>query len=223
MTSGAWARLLMLGLAGLAGCGTLPAIQVAPDQVRATRDACAAVFPAGTFGVVHALEVSLPRLNKKSSVIGVTDGDSRQDRLSAVLLTPEGMTVFEATYHRGQVKVQRSLPPLDEPEFATRLFSDVRLMLRAPPGELEAAGVLEDGRRVCRYRDGPAVVDVVLERARDGGYSVIDYGEQTSPTRELRAYPPLHQGFPRRAELHVSGLVGYTLRFSLLRVEDKLH
>ena len=152
-------------------------------------------------------------------MIGVTQGDSGQDTLSSVLLTPEGMTVFEAKYARGKVSVLRSLPPLDEPAFAARLFSDVRLMLRRPPGKVEATGELSDGRRVCRYRSGRAATDVVLEQG--GGFSVNDYGEGTSPTRWLRAYAPLHKGFPRRAELHVTGLVGYTLRFSLIRVEPQ--
>ena len=129
------------------------------------------------------------------------------------------MTVFEATYRQGKMKVQRSLPPLDEPEFAARLFSDVRLMLQRPPGVQEAVGRLKDGRRACRYRAGGAATDVVFEKG--GGFSVLDYGEDTSPRRVLRAYSPMHKGFPRRAELQVSGLVGYTLRFSLLRVEDQ--
>jgi len=129
--------------------------------------------------------------------------------------------VFEATHDRGKVQVMRSLPPLDEPEFAARLFADVRLMFRPPSGLLVMAGVLEDGRHACRYRDGPRVVDVVLERRPARGFSVLDYREETSPVRVLRAYPPMHRSFPRRAELHVSGLVGYTLRFTLIRVEEQ--
>jgi len=150
-------------------------------------------------------------------VIGVTEGDNSKNRLSSVLLTPEGMTVFEATYSGGALKVMRSLPPLDDPEFAARLFSDVRLMLTRPPGRRVAAGRLEDGRRACRYRDGAATTDVVLER--DGGFSIIDYGEGTSARRTVRGYGPVERGFPPRAELRVEGLVGYSLRFSLLRSE----
>ncbi len=150
-------------------------------------------------------------------MIGVTEGNGESGRLASVLLTPEGMTVFEATYEGGEVKVQRSLPPLDKPAFARRLFADVRLMLSRPPGSVAASGRLEDGRRACRYRDGESAIDVILEQ--DGGFSVIDYGGGTSSKRLLRAYPPLKGGFPSRVELRVSGLVGYSLRFSLLRVE----
>ena len=59
--------LLLLGLAGLAGCGALPAISpvAAPTGGPSPGERCAALFPSGPFGVVHALEVSLPRLKKK--------------------------------------------------------------------------------------------------------------------------------------------------------------
>jgi hypothetical protein len=59
---------LVLGLAWLAGCGTLPAIRpvALPAGGQLPEEACAAVFPSGPFGVVHALEVSLPRLKKKA-------------------------------------------------------------------------------------------------------------------------------------------------------------
>ncbi len=55
-------------LVGLAGCGVLPVIMPAPVPAGAPApwEECAGVFPSGKFNVVHALEVSLPRLKKKA-------------------------------------------------------------------------------------------------------------------------------------------------------------
>ncbi len=59
--------LASLALVSLAGCGSLPVILplAGPPGGPPPGARCAALFPTGAFSVVHALEVSLPRLKKK--------------------------------------------------------------------------------------------------------------------------------------------------------------
>jgi len=94
---------------------------------------CLARFPSGSFAVVHAIEATLP-FGNASSVLGVSSWDAKSRTLSAALLAPEGIALFEASRTGGgEVVVTRALPPLDRPGFAEGLFEDLAF-LYFPPG-----------------------------------------------------------------------------------------
>lgn len=214
----AWplASAILVVALGLPGCGRLPALWplASVDGAAASVKACRAAFPKGAFSTVHSLDVTLPALNQRTIVIGVAEGEARSGKLKCVLLSPEGLVLFEAEALGGRLTVHRAVPPLDDPEFAARLVADVRLLLFAPPGEPSLVGQLSDGRCACRFSDGESTRDVVLEP--DGGHSIVDYGTGTTPVREARACPPVRRGLAKHARLRVRGLFGYDLRFELL-------
>lgn len=201
-----------------AGCGELPPIRSAVGQgAGELAAACRAVFPRGCFEAVHTVHVAVSLTGHRGAVLGVSVGDTARRTLEGVLMTPEGVVLFEGAYAAGRTTVSRALPPLDRADFGPGLFSDLALVTLAPEAEPRAVGRLEDGRRVCRYVQGRKTRDVVL--ADDGRYWLVDYGEGVTPRRTVEARPPLSAGFARSLALRVPGLAGYAMRLTLVRAE----
>lgn len=199
---------------GLLCCGGLPALQ--PEDISsrpALRRACAAVFPAGSWSLVHVMEVSLP-LGQTSSIIGVSTLDAGEKSLHSALLSPEGITLFDATYQGGRLTVRRALPPLDREGFAAGLFRDVRLMFIQPAGEPHKLGRLERGGRACRWTLPGGARDIII--LGDGGWRIRDYDQGGALQREVRAHPPLSRGFAKKVKLVKKGSLGYSMHLELL-------
>ena len=213
------ARLgLCLSLICLASCAGLPALlELEQSERTQLLPACSAVFPCGPFRVVHTIEISLP-MGKTTSLIGVSVGDSAKHTVRSLLISPEGVILFDAEQAGGGIQVFRALPPLDEPEFAQRLFGDVGHIFFAPKDQHRQLGRLADQRRVCRFGQSGRLTDVIL--GTGGDWTIRSYDARGRVTRELVAHPPVQRGFARHMELSVPGVAGYQMRFELLRVED---
>lgn len=212
------ALLLACACAGPPAVSLLPAVEADP-LVRS----CLAHFPSGSFAVVHAIEATLP-FGKASSVLGVSSWDEESRTLSAALLAPEGIALFEASRTGGgNVVVTRALPPLDRPGFAEGLFEDLELIYFPPgagPGLPPAValrpvpGRYDDGRTVCRWSIADRVVDLLP--ADDGGFLLLEYREGAKPSRRFEARAPDPGDFPLSARLEKAGAAGYSMQFTLV-------
>ena len=188
------------------------------NEQAAVRRACEAVYPAGSWSLVHAMEVTLP-MGNRSSLIGVTALDPDADRVRCVLMSPEGMSLFDASQEAGRIKVHRALPPLDNKGFASGLFRDVRLMFARPHASGVQVGRLEDGRQVCRWQEKERIREIILEC--DGGWWLRGYDQDGSVRQEVRACPQLSRGFSRVIHLSRSGALGYSMRLELLEAQPR--
>jgi len=206
-------------------CSAPPVLNpAAPAQADLLTRTCLSRFPSGSFAVVHAIEASLP-LENASTVVGVSSWEEGTRTLSAALLIPEGIALFEASrFGGGNVSVTRALPPLDRPDFADGLFDDLDFMY-FPPGEgsdarsgsavIPAAGHYPDGRSVCRWELDGHFVDLVP--GEDGSFSLSEYRGSGEPFRRYEAGPVLSAaGFPVTSSFHRAGPAGYSMRFTLV-------
>jgi hypothetical protein len=199
-------------------CGGLPALQALPEEaVRRARDGCREAFPAGAWSVLHSLEVSLP-LGGRSVVMGASAGDSTSGEVRSVLVSPEGLVVFDAQSKAGRLVIHRALPPLDHLGVAPELFRDVRLVLFAPRARSVQVGRGDQGM-VCRFIEDTETTDVLLQPV--GGYRIVRYDARGRVSREIRAHAPIRSGFASRMELSAPGVAGYRIDFQLLRVEQR--
>lgn len=210
--------LLALGLA-TGGCAGLPEIiPFSPGPQRAALiQRCQRLQPRTAFRAVHAIEASLP-MDQASSVIGASLVDPAGARFRAVLMSVEGLTLFDAVAEGDHMTVFKALPPLDDPDFGLGLMADVALALMAPASAPSAAGRLPDGREACRHvRDDGGVVDL-LPADGDLPGRMDRYGPEQDLLRRVSlgsATGPL--GLAANILLTAPGLVGYRLQLTLLQ------
>ncbi len=214
--------LVVLALA--CACSAPPKITpVTPADADPLIRTCLAHYPPGSFALVHAIEATLP-LGNASSVIGVSSWDEETHTLSAALLAPEGIALFEAARLGGtDLLVTRALAPLDRPGFAAGLFEDLDFMYFPPGQRANGASVkggepvpgrYADGRSVCRWTVDGRYFDLVP--AADGGFSLSEYFEGGEPLRRYEAGPPASDGFPMHARFVRTGATGYSMSFRLV-------
>lgn len=186
---------------------------------------CERVFPRGSWRATHVVEAQLP-LGNQASFVGVVAREPMNRATSGVgfrslLVSQEGLTLFEASCAEGDLRVDRALPPLDNEGFGRGMTGDIRLMLFVPNGRLVAAGASELGESTCRWQDGEQVVDVVLEGAHDAHLRHFQSGKLV---REARLVGIDEHGFAEQMWLEASGMPSYSLHLVLLDVElDEPH
>lgn len=92
--------------------------------------------------------------------MGITNISSETREIKVVIITIEGLVLFDAEYN-GEVKIHKSISPFDSKEFANGLMDDIRLIFYKPEGRLDHIGYYTNGLRVCRYKDDEGfVVDI---------------------------------------------------------------
>lgn len=208
--------ILVMALMPMA-CSHLPEIRAPEDGSAAWLTAsCGAVFPQGQWQLVHAIEI-FPPVGSKQTVLGIVRIASEQRTLHWVLMTIEGLVLFEADFD-GAITVRRALPPMDRPGMAEGMLQDLSLLFLPPEKPCLAAGSSGDGARICRYPSGDqGRQDIILEP--DGGWEVRLYSQGSHLTRTIGPVSGqnLHEsGLPSQVTLTAHGLMGYELRMSLL-------
>jgi len=162
---------------------------------------------------VHSIE-TLVHGGRSAFVTGVVVVSSRERSLRCVIMTLEGLAVFEAEWD-GQLKVNRAIAPFDSKLFAQGLIEDIRLLFLRPPGSPLESGILENGSSICRYRvPEEGIVDVVSQE--EGRWEIRRYAADFKLLRTLRIAPDT-------VELTAHGPRGYKLNMNLLeavRIEE---
>ncbi|MHB8771811.1 MAG: hypothetical protein ACYC7J_12480 [Syntrophales bacterium] len=134
---------------------------------------CELPFLPRKYRLVHRLAAELPG-GGTATAIGVLIADPREGSFRSVLMTLEGMVLFDV--EGGAVpRVHRAVSPFDSPAFAKRMTEDIRLAFFSPAGEGPALwGEIQQGVRGCRY--GLA----------EGGF--VEVRKDASGLREIRRY-----------------------------------
>ncbi len=175
--------LTLLAALLTAACTRLPKITpLASGNTTAPFGRCEKVFPQGRWQFVHAIEATLS--GGSSVVLGVSRISSTGRRIHSLIMTVEGIVLFEAD--RGDdLRIRRAVPPFASENFARGLMDDIAFIFFAPRGPA-VAGRLQNGAAVCRYRlDDGGVVDVLPAPA--DGWEVRQYDAQGRLARRLQA------------------------------------
>jgi len=213
----ALARIALLLLA--AGCARLPALVPLSGVPRAEVETiCLRPFPDRPWRAVHALHISGP-LGHASSVLGVTVVDPSSRRIRAVILSLEGIVLFDASRDAaGGVTVHRAVPPLDRKGFPEGLMRDVALIFLAPATPPDEAGLDREGHPVCRWQDpGSGTADLVT--LDPVSWRILTYAADRSLEREADLTAPEGGPLASRIRLVSHGFLGYSLDLSLIEVE----
>ena len=212
---------LLLSIGGiLISCSVLPSLQPADRAARIELPhSCQRLFPKGKWQFVHSIEAVMPG-GQKGLVMGVTVISSLGKTAHCVLMTIEGLVVFDARYDQ-ELVINRAVAPFDQEGFAAGLISDIQLIFFMPQGPLVETGNDPNGASVCRYQtpDG-GIVDLVIDA--DHTRHIRQYTAQRRLRRTVDAFftKPESDGdgpdFPDRLELTAHGVAGYTLVMDLV-------
>lgn len=135
----------------ISGCRSLAPIEKVGREVRAEAIRhCEAYFISRPVQLVQSMTAYMPGGNVRNAiaVVRIHPGDRR---VKCVIMSVEGIVLFEGEYDEG-LSISRAVSPFDKKEFANAVFSDIRLALMPPGGEVAGIGRLADGTSVCRYK-----------------------------------------------------------------------
>lgn len=203
-------------------CSTSPIISpVKSLELTRIQNKCNGVFPIGKWLFVHFIEATLPS-EKKAFMVGVTQINPEKKIIHCIMMTIEGLVVFDALYD-GKIVIKRGVPPFASENFAKGLISDLQLIFFQPEGRCIEIGVSDTGEWICRYQtDEESTVDVVIHF--DNSWTIRRYNHHRL-RRTIQAYfgqdsDLLHKNnIPERMELIARGGHGYFLNLKLVKAE----
>ena len=160
-----------------------------------------------------------------ASVVGITDISSDPETIHCIIMSIEGLVLFDGV-HGEEVVINRGIQPFDSEEFAKGLMNDIRMVFFRPVEELTGTGVLSNGSHVCRYRhDAMTIVDVIIDPDHD--WEIRQY-RNGNLSRSVKAYlnekalGGVQKTFPGRIQISVNEAPNYALTLRLIRAE-RLH
>jgi hypothetical protein len=212
-------RLVLPGILVCASCARLPPLSPVAGDGAAIAERCRAAYPHQPWHATHALFATLP-LGNHSGLVGATAADP--DGLHAVLLSPEGMTLFDGTQDNHDpltptLRVAQAVPPFDRPVFASSMMADVSTAYLPPGGPPRSIGSYPTGQTVCRWTPNRGdVTDVQLE---NGVPRVIRTFSHMRLVREISLVGLPEGGFYPLVVLSVPGAGGYRLEMRLVAHE----
>jgi Protein of unknown function (DUF3261) len=212
-------KMLLFAVAvAITACATHANLRpLTPEEQARALTTCLTPYPKTAFSAVHRLSFTFSD-NRHVSFIGVTAADQGHDRLRSVLLSPEGMGMFDAVYEKGEIQVRQWMLPGDAAIFASALFEDVRLMFLPPPWDKSAMALQQNGQTICRFRSQNMVTDVVP--SQDGtGYELRRADLNEKPRKVLLMHGPFTHGFAKIMTLASSVEPAYSLVLELLEEE----
>lgn len=211
-------RIALLLLVLPLGCARLPQILPAQGPPASIRPGCACdrIFPQGNWQLLHAIEATAPG-DRKQTILGLSQISSGDHSAHCVMMTLEGMVLFEAHFD-GTIDVGRAVPPFDKPGMAEGIIEDLRLIFFPPDMPKTQTGTFTKHERVCRYPlpDGGALD---IEIGNDGRWLIHKYSRLNRVVRTVRSESepkPSPHGMPERITLEAHGLTGYRLNLTLI-------
>ncbi|MBN2574561.1 MAG: hypothetical protein JXP73_08335 [Deltaproteobacteria bacterium] len=201
----------------VAACARSPLPPLVSLPAAAEADAaarCQQAFPPQPWRATHTILATLP-LGYNGALLGVLAATA--EGLHAVLLSPEGITLFEAVHKRGGsggLAIQRAVPPFDRSDFALALLADVGAAFLPPAGEPEDIGRAAGGATVCRW--APTRHEATEVELGQSGPARIRTFRGANVTRRIELAGVPQGGFFPHVRLTVPGAGGYTLDMQLV-------
>lgn len=200
----------------LISCAGPPRIYPAAESAGTGAEiACQTPFVEGQWQFLHSLEIRMPG-GKKGVLMGAIVISSRTRSVRCVIMTIEGLVLFEAESGR-QLTVHRGIAPFDRDEFARGVMDDIRFIFFRPRGSAIDVGILKNGARICRYLSAEGrLFDTVIDQ--NSSWQLMQYNRQKRLIRTVRALPGAKtaEGIPRQLVLTAREPTDYQLSMTLV-------
>ena len=157
--------------------------------------------------------------DNKAFMLGITRISPENRSIWAVMMTLEGMVLFDAL-NNGNLVINRAIPPFDSKFFAKGLMEDISLIFFQPEHTKIEIGLSEAGEIVCRYHSTEGVITDVAIGQKDT--VTINRYDHNRSYRSVRLYSRDTQDNPsifRRVELIALKPAKYKMDLDLLEAE----
>ncbi|MBN2403241.1 MAG: hypothetical protein JXN64_12685 [Spirochaetes bacterium] len=172
-------------------------------------------FLTEKYQLTHSIKAELPN-GDRLLVMGVTVADPADRSIRALMMTVEGLVLFDVEYKNNAVIVNRAIPNFKSSDFTRALIDDLKLIYFVPHGGLAERGISE-GSDVTRYscKDG-TTVDVIAE---EGGQMKINKYDRNNSLIRIVDIFLMKEQLPEKFELTAPGIFGYSLYMELVNAE----
>jgi hypothetical protein len=199
-----------------AACAHLPTLTPVAEDAKAVAARCRQAYPRQPWRATHTIFATLP-FGNNGGLVGVTAAGP--DGLRAILLSPEGISLFDGLQNNRNplspdLRIDRAVPPFDRPAFGASLMADVGNAYLPPAGEPTAIGSYATGETVCRWiPERGESTDIALG---SDGPRVIRTFARMHLSREIFLVGTPRDGFFPLVILNVPGAGGYRLEMQLV-------
>ncbi len=156
---------------------------------------------------------------------GITTLSAEMRSVHVMIMTLEGLTLFEGKLIEDQIEILRSISLFSTVAFADGLLNDVRLIFLKPTGQLAEIGRTDQGSPICRYRNiDKSILDIVIDA--NGDWELVQYGVDSQINRrviaqyDISSMPSEKKYTPDRIKLIVTGSFHYTLDMQIIQSMD---
>lgn len=211
--------LLLLPMA----CAQLPEIRASRGSLPLAIDMCGHVFPRGNWQFLHTIEAT-PPTGGKQTLLGLSQLSSERKAGNFVIMTLEGMVLFEA-HVGGTIHINRAIPPFDKPGMAEGIIDDLRLIFFAPDQPAAITGTVGNGNTVCRFAL-PEGGSQDIEVGNGNDWTIHRYNRSNRIVRTVQFVSApgrsIHD-MPNRIILDAPGPMGYRLMMTLIEAKPLPH
>jgi len=211
-------------------CSTIPKLKPLDfEKKTGIRHQCDLFFPETPRQFVHSIEASMPG-GKKAFMIGITRIFPGRKIIHCVMMTIEGLVLFDAVYDK-DIEIRRGISPFDSVDFARGLIDDIGFIFFKPDVFLES-GVMENSLKVCRYqKDSDRIIDIINSssvKAPPCKEALLCLTMHQYRSRKLsrtvhayyNANSPENTDFPFELELISHTSPGYSLKLKLVETDQ---
>ena len=209
---------LLILLTVLSACAHRPDTAPASKQVaEKIQTECETIFPQENWQLLHRIQTRLP-FGKKDTLLGLIQIYPKTRKLHCVLMTIEGLVLFEADYD-DTLSIQRAVPPFDQEGFAEGLLADISLIFFKPAAVKMTAGTTTLGEKICRYELSNDQLEEILPLPQNQR-EIRLYTRKRKLYRRVVFQPqskPLK--IAKQIELKTDGFFGYQLNLTLIEAK----
>lgn len=180
---------------------------------------CAEPFIKTPTQLIHSLEVTLPG-EHFTHVIGIINLYPVKRGLEIVVMSIEGLVLFNADYINEEIRVLKRSGPFESNDFVEGLLHDVRLIFLYPDDSLIQKGMTGNGDLTCRFQtEDRGWLDVVIKP--DENWEIRQYDAEKEPvvtvlSRNDKEHQTKNQAVPEIMVLESNGMLRYKITMRLL-------
>jgi hypothetical protein len=218
--------LAILALVIVTSCRTLPKLFPLTSQEKSYLPVrCQSLFLKSEHQLTHSIEATLPG-GGKTLLMGLLVVSPESGAFESVIMTIEGVVIFQARYEKGQTKIKRGVSYFKSTEFAAGLVNDIKLIFFKPKGALIEIGKSDTGFPVCRYREkNNRLVELIL---KENTWEIREYNRGLVLSRTVRLFlgerislSASGTKIPRKIQLTAHDPFGYSLTLKRIGTTSK--